>query len=93
MNINDDVEPTAMVSPVKKEKIKSTSFTNSKMVDMSQTRNSNMNATTKQSVTALWKGVSSLTASVGEKIDDPSASPKNMVGAQIKLKMQMHEQI
>lgn len=91
MNINDDVEPTAMSFPEKRETTRSTAT--SKFIDMNHTRNSKMNTTTKQSITALWKGVSSLSASIGENIDDISVSPKNMVGAQIKLKMKMHEQI
>ena len=80
MNITDDLEPSQTASPVKKpSRNDNKSMTsNSKFLD---TRASGLNATSKQSITALWKGVSSLTDSVGEKVDDLSSSPKNMMGA------------
>ena len=92
MNINDELQPS-QTSPIKRNISRNDNksmTSNSKFLD---TRASGLNATSKQSITALWKGVSSLTASVGEKTDDPSFSPKNMVGAQIQLKMKQHEQI
>jgi hypothetical protein len=41
-------------------------------------------------MTALWKGISSLSASVGNKQE---LNPGNLTDAQIALKVKMHEQV
>lgn len=78
MLIADDTEP---------EKPRNSNNSSILRDPMSATQN-RFSSTSKQSVTALWKGVSSLTASVGNKSD----APDNMVQAQIQLKMKQHEQ-
>jgi hypothetical protein len=64
MHINDD--STSQNSPEPIKSFTRTPLANSKVDVMNSTRHSKFN-NTQQSITALWKGISSLSASVGDK--------------------------